>query len=360
MKLSTALSLGLVPLSLARRVRNSYPPIRRDVELDARNWDVAQGNEEHVSDVHDLLKGGDLVVDEMKGHGFTANAKTEIIIIWANPGAGAEKTTYNEKITVTETVTAPPGGEATPPPAAAATHTVTVGGPGGLIYEPDQLENVPVGDMVIFEFLAQNHTVTQSTFDAPCAAMEGGMDTGHQPNPNNTVVPAPQVAMQVTSGDPLCMFFFHNAPFLSRKHLTIFSGFYCKTGNHCGEGMVFSINPTEEKSQAAFKEKAIAQNGEGEATPITGGEPPADEADNVGDQPEGGQEPPADDGSNAGEQPEGGEAVQPGQGVIGQDGSCLCMVTCSSSAFPAADSQGLGARGGYPGSLDVRMAGISS
>ena len=39
------------------------------------------------------------------------------------------------------------------------------------------------------------------------------------------------------------------------------AGFYCKQKGHCGKGMTFSINPTEEKSQAKFKQMAIDQNG---------------------------------------------------------------------------------------------------
>lgn len=61
--------------------------------------------------------------------------------------------------------------------------------------------------MVIFEFLSQNHTVTQSPFDTPCKKLADGMDSGFIANPNNTVVPAPQMAMQVTTDKPLCMFY---------------------------------------------------------------------------------------------------------------------------------------------------------
>jgi hypothetical protein len=65
---------------------------------------------------------------------------------------------------------------------------------------------VPIGDMVIFEFLSKNHTVTQSPFDTPCQALPDGMDSGFQANPDNTIVPPPQVAMQVMVDTPLCMF----------------------------------------------------------------------------------------------------------------------------------------------------------
>ncbi|KAL2203540.1 Cupredoxin [Sarocladium strictum] len=227
-------------------------------------------------------------------------------LIWANPGGKAETTTIHERVTVTQTITATV-------PAAGASHTVTVGGPGGLIFQPDQLHGVPVGDTIIFEFLSQNHTVTQSPFDTPCDALPEGMDSGFMANPNNTVVPPPQVAMQVMGDAPLW--------------------FYCAQGNHCGQGMVFSVNPTAEKTHAMFQQKAIEQKGDGAASPITGGEtapPPAADA------------PPA-----AAPPAEGGVGNVPGQGQI-VDGSCVCMVSCSASGFPSAQ-QGLNARGGVAG-----------
>lgn len=141
--------------------------------------------------------------------------------------------------------------------------------------------------------------------------------------------------------------------------------------------MVFSVNPTKEKSHAAFKETAIAQNGEGEGTPITGGEPPADDGE-AAEPPAGGEEPPAEgeEPPAEGEQPaegeepvveeppvaeepvEGGTGPTPGQGTIGEDGSCLCMVSCASDAFPAAQAQGVGAVGGVPGSMPIQVAGL--
>lgn len=206
MKFSQAVALGFAPLAMAGRARRSnmlQPVVARNEMLAAREIGFLNG---------------------MSGAGFTAHSKTEIVIIWANPGGEHPTQTYNEKITVTETVTVPAGqhetivpapdgghqtiteGETATVPHAAATHTVTVGGPAGLIFQPDQLEHVPVGDMVIFEFLSKNHTVTQSPFDTPCDALEGGMDTGFQPNPDDSITPAPQVAMQVTTDKPLCKF----------------------------------------------------------------------------------------------------------------------------------------------------------
>lgn len=68
--------------------------------------------------------------------------------------------------------------------AAKQTHTVQVGALGELIYGPNQL-NAAVGDIVRFDFLKLNHSVTQSSFAKPCT-YNGGFDTGlNQFNPKN-------------------------------------------------------------------------------------------------------------------------------------------------------------------------------
>jgi plastocyanin len=175
---------------MAKAIRNSYP-------VEARNG--------HLKDAQRLGGGNVLGVEA---------SSTQIIIVWVNPGAGAATTTINQAVTVTQTVTAGAAdttvGTATVPAGATgtiagtgATHSVTVGGAGGLAYTPSQVQ-AAVGDMVVFTFMSQNHTVTQSTFAAPCDPMAGGMDSGFQPNKDNSVVPAPQVAMQVMNTAPIC------------------------------------------------------------------------------------------------------------------------------------------------------------
>ncbi|KAF5537685.1 serine-threonine rich protein [Fusarium napiforme] len=309
---SLAVAAAFAPLTMARFLDFAQPE-RRDHPMPAEAKPAEAMPAGHVLPV-ELLSGHKKVVSGV--------SKTEIIIIWANPGAGAETTTINQKVTVTETVTK--GGEAVATPVAPKQHTVTVGGPGGLVYQPEELHNVPIGDTVVFEFLSQNHTVSQSGFDKPCALLEGGMDSGFMPNPNNTVSPPPQVAMQVMVDTPLW--------------------FYCKQGNHCGQGMVFSINPTAEKTQAKFKEMAIQQNGDGKATPITGGDaapaPPAESK-------------PAKATPTAPE----ATGVVPGKGTIGGDGSCVCMVSCSAGGFPA-QAQGINSFGGLGGAMPYKLDSV--
>jgi plastocyanin len=135
----------------------------------------------------------------------------EVIIIWVNNGGGAATSTVTDTVTVTSGATA-------------ATHSVrkviqiwrrgmltsrkvVVGGSAGLVYSPNSIE-AAVGDMVIFTFMSQNHTVTQSAFTTPCEKLADGKDSGFMPNVNNTVSPAPQMAMQVTVATPICKFFY--------------------------------------------------------------------------------------------------------------------------------------------------------
>ncbi|KAL8873520.1 MAG: hypothetical protein Q9174_001026 [Haloplaca sp. 1 TL-2023] len=142
---------------------------------------------------------------------------------------------------------------AEPAMAPAATHSVMVGGDAGLVFTPNTL-NAAAGDMVEFTFMAANHTLTQSTFPSPCKKMDGGVDSGFMPNANNTVSPPPTYMFQVMDTKP--------------------TWWYCKQKkptSHCGKGMTFSINPTPEKSQEMFMQKAIEQNGTADA----GAAPPA-------------------------------------------------------------------------------------
>ncbi|KAK6825191.1 hypothetical protein PG995_015219 [Apiospora arundinis] len=326
MKFSAALSLAIAPLALAKAVNNVYPARRMEHKGAAKG--AAGGALAGVA----AGAGGAAVINAGAG------GVTQIILIWANPGGGAATTTMNQQVTVTQTVTAGAPPAASAPPAAAATHTVTVGGAAGLVYTPAEVK-AKKGDMVIFTFMSANHTATQSTFDKPCDAMPGGMDSGFQANANNTVNPPPQVAMQVMVETPLW--------------------FYCRQSTHCGKGMTFSINPTAEKSQAIFQSMAIAQKGTGAPSAIVGGgaangtappPPPAGAAPPAAAPPAKGAAPPATGGAAAGGMVQGIGQLTPGTG------QCICAVTCSPGSFPAVAAQGIGAFGGVPGGMPAEMA----
>ncbi len=114
--------------------------------------------------------------------------------------------------------------------------------------------------------------------------------------------------------------------------------------------MAFSLNPTAEKTHAQFQAAAIAQNGTGQAAPIAGGNgsntaspPPASVSTSAA-------APEATGGNGGGNNNNAGNngSVTPGQGTVNPDGSCSCVVTCSSGAFPA-QNQGIGSFGGMGG-----------
>ncbi|CDO76443.1 hypothetical protein BN946_scf184781.g20 [Trametes cinnabarina] len=69
------------------------------------------------------------------------------------------------------------------------TFTVKVGENGTLTYDPPTV-NAQNGDTIEFQFLSKNHTVTQSTFAAPCSnittnGVVTGVDSGFQFVPAN-------------------------------------------------------------------------------------------------------------------------------------------------------------------------------
>ncbi|KAI2468240.1 Cupredoxin [Annulohypoxylon bovei var. microspora] len=309
MKYSAALSVAIAPLAIAKAVHNVYPQHKRNGHQAAAAAELGAISGASSGETINILQGLQL------------GSTTQVIVIWANPGNNAATTTLHDQVTVTQTVTAGAAAATSAAVAAAATHTVTVGGAAGLVYTPDQV-TAAVGDMVIFEFQSANHTATQSTFAEPCKIMAGGMDSGFQPNANNTVNPPPKVAMQVMTTDPLW--------------------FYCRQSGHCGKGMTFSINPTAAKTQAMFQAMAIQQNGVGAGSAITGNSTSTASSAVAA-------APAATSDAAA--------SVNQGSGTV-EGGACVCAVTCSSGSFPAVAAQGLGSFGGIAGALPASMMEI--
>jgi plastocyanin len=105
-------------------------------------------------------------------------------------------------------------------------HVVWVSGKTNtLTFSPNNLK-AEVGDMVQFQFGVGNHTVTQSTFDAPCVPMGAGsnvtaINTGFMP-----------VAADATTA-PL-----YTIPIVDKTPIWL----YCAQGKHCQNGMVMVIN----------------------------------------------------------------------------------------------------------------------
>lgn len=203
---------------------------------------------------------------------------------------------------------------------------VTVGGTAGLVYTPSSV-NASVGDIVQFNFESKNHTVTQSSFAAPCIKSVGGFDSGFMPNINNTVSPAPMLQFQVTTSTPIWMF--------------------CAQTGHCGEGMVFSINPTAAKSQAAFEAAAKAQNGTSTGTAAGAGAAAAAAASASGSATAGSTA----TSSVAAVAAATSGSVATGTGTLTSGGACACSCLCGAADFPA--GAGLGSMGGVGGKFDI-------
>ncbi|EGN95535.1 hypothetical protein SERLA73DRAFT_186596 [Serpula lacrymans var. lacrymans S7.3] len=121
------------------------------------------------------------------------------------------------------------------------TYTILVGMNSTLTYTPSSV-NATVGDIINFQFVAGNHTATQSTFADPCAnntTPMTGVDSGFKPvAANATSLPAYSFTM--TNSTPLW--------------------FYCRQAGHCQKGMVFAVNPTAQSTFAMFQETAMSSN----------------------------------------------------------------------------------------------------
>jgi len=135
----------------------------------------------------------------------------------------------------TSTVSTPPASQ-TPPATGGKTIDISVGVNGALEFSPNNITGVNVGDQLVFKFFAGAHTVTQSTFADPCDPIGNGFDSGPMPASatNNPVFTLP---INDTS-----------------KPIWI----YCKTGTHCRQGMVLSINaPATGNTFDVYKQNAI-------------------------------------------------------------------------------------------------------
>jgi len=105
-------------------------------------------------------------------------------------------------------------------PTLSALLPVVVGGPQDT-FVPNVL-SAAVGDVIQFQFSNGNHTVTQSSADAACSPLTGGVNSGH----------IPFVDGQTDVG-------VFNLPITSAETMFL----YCATGPHCQEGQVMVLNP---------------------------------------------------------------------------------------------------------------------
>ncbi|KAI0811207.1 hypothetical protein BC629DRAFT_1479616 [Irpex lacteus] len=132
-------------------------------------------------------------------------------------------------------------------------HVVIVGGPNKLFFSPSNI-TADVGDVITFEFQQKNHTVTQSTFAQPCESLtetsssgQVGFDSGFMPVSDDVTSNFPTFKVTVNDSSPIWAF--------------------CRQANHCGQGMVFSVNAVESgpNNFGAFQAKAMQLNGTSKA-----------------------------------------------------------------------------------------------
>ncbi|TVY13340.1 putative GPI-anchored cupredoxin [Lachnellula arida] len=301
MKFSSALALCAAPLALAGSLQVDLMK-RGAVGVEVSQQSGSSGSQKSNAASNSKNNNNNNNNAAKANNGQSSTSITEVIILWVNNGGSSQTSSINSAQAV-GTGTAP-----------GATHSVVVGGSAGLVYTPNTVA-AAVGDTVLFTFMSANHTATQSAFTTPCDALAGGTDSGFMPNTNNSVVPAPQMAMQVTVATPIW--------------------FYCKQKGHCGKGMTFSINPTANKTQAMFQQMAIAQNGTGTATGITGGSSAAAAA-------------PASSSSSSSSSSGSSGSMVSSQGTTNSAGACNCACLCGVASFPSA-AQGAGSFGGMSG-----------
>lgn len=107
-----------------------------------------------------------------------------------------------------------------------ATHFVEVGMLGQLLFDPPQIQ-ASIGDVVLFRFHGQNHSVTESTLESPCETLQNGFDSGFPRVIKDQIVNG-SVSFEVDVETP--------------------RWFYCrqeKPKSHCLRGMVFALNPRD-------------------------------------------------------------------------------------------------------------------
>ncbi|KAH8831504.1 Cupredoxin [Flagelloscypha sp. PMI_526] len=127
----------------------------------------------------------------------------------------------------------------------AAEYSVNVG-QNGFVFDPPST-TAAAGDTIVFHFFPKAHSVTRSSFEAPCTPLADGFDSGLTPT-NDTTGQEKSFSLLVNDTQPIYIF--------------------CKQPNmnHCGSGMVHLVNPGQHSFED-FQAAAKASGGVASAPP---------------------------------------------------------------------------------------------
>ncbi|KAJ6523990.1 hypothetical protein B0H19DRAFT_1085449 [Mycena capillaripes] len=172
-----------------------------------------------------------------QGMVFSINQDPNSAISFAAFQANAEADIPTSTVTVVGPLSTTAVAPATP--SSGSEILVQVGPENQLAFSPTNI-SANVGDVVTFQFLSMNHSVTQTSFANPCEPLAGGINSGFKAVINATIFPSFSFTVDDAS-TPL-----------------LFSSAQTVPASECNNGMVFSINqdPNSVESFAAFQAKA--------------------------------------------------------------------------------------------------------
>lgn len=201
---------------------------------------------------------------------WTADYGTATIPPPPTPSLVTDTITLGSEVWTTTYSSYPNSPAPTPHSPTGDTIQVIVGGPNGnLTFTPSRVSAAP-RDIIKFIFQVKNHTVTQSSFAAPCVPLTDnstgqriGFDSGFVPVSSNTT-DFPTWSLTINDTAPIWA--------------------YCGQASHCGSGMVFAVNSDESSGRnfAAFQGLAKVLNGTTSNNSTTGNNGTTGNTDNTG------------------------------------------------------------------------------
>lgn len=186
---------------------------------------------------------------QMPSSTWTADYGTATIPPPPTPSLRTDTITLGSDVWTTTYSSYPGSPGPTPVSSTGNTIEVIVGGPNGnLSFTPSRVSASP-RDTIKFVFHVKNHTVTQSSFAAPCVPLTN-KTTGERIGFNSGFFP---VAADATDFPTWSLTINNTAPIWA----------YCGQSGHCGSGMVFAVNSDESSGQTftAFQSLAKTLNG---------------------------------------------------------------------------------------------------